>query len=393
MTDKANRKALLLSLAVCLAAPATFTVARAEEAKPSATAAAGTGADSKPAPEKSSHQTRHNKEVFSDSQLRHQDEGYYSGVKGTNEKDKMSDYQRRHKDDGGYYSEVKPYVAPPPEAKPEPPPVQPALQTTAPPPLNVPAVGTTPGGNKYEDDTGATGSITATRHAKSAQELFSSGHFDLAKHHYRESLAVMPNQIELYGNYWESCAKTNDWGEGRRALEKLFELDPSKKKDYAWAYGETWFQLRNYDKAAAALNEALKYGNHLEEVHNDILKIGLNRRDPALISQEYNALLKIKPSDYKMQLDFANWLEVQGRHSDAIAHYRSAANLNPGDGQLAARLAYMLMYYNKDFKGAINFYNRAISGDPLNAAKYQENIKYAQSQIEASKPEPKKQQQ
>ncbi|MGH7192874.1 MAG: tetratricopeptide repeat protein, partial [Candidatus Saccharimonadales bacterium] len=338
----------------------------------------------------SSAASRRSHDRMSDYQLRHQDDGYYSGVKG--EAQRQSDYQTRHKDDN-YYSDIKPYVAPVVEVKPElPPPGQPAVQMP-PPPLNVPAVGTTPGGPKFEDDTGATGSITATRHAKSAQELFASGHFDLAKHHYRESLAVMPNQIELYGNYWESCAKTNDWGEGRRALEKLFELEPAKKKEWAWAYGETWFQLRNYDKAVAALNDALKYGNHLEEVHTDILKIGLNRRDSALINQEYAALTKIKPNDYKTQLDYANWLEVGGKHVEAIGHYRSAANLNPGDGPLAARLAYMLMYYNKDFKGAINFYTRAIAGDPLNAAKYQENIRYAQAQIDLDKPAPKRIQQ
>ncbi|HEY9791127.1 MAG TPA: tetratricopeptide repeat protein [Candidatus Obscuribacterales bacterium] len=390
MTDKANRKALLLSLALCLAAPATFTAACAEESAKPAAAAADSTADKKPAaPEETSGSKRH-KDDLSEYQHRHQEDGYYSGVKG--ESQRQSDNQKRHSDEG-YYSEVKPYVAPPPEVKPAlPPPTQSALPGT-PPPLVIPPVGSTPGGSKFEDDTGATGSITATRHAKQAQELFSSGHFDLAKHHYRESLAVMPNQLELYGNYWESCAKTNDWGEGRRALDKLFELDPAKKKEWAWAYGETWFQLRNYDKAVAALNDALKYGNHLEDVHNDILKIGLNRRDSALINQEYAALTKIKPNDYKMQLDYANWLEVAGKHGEAIGHYRSAANLNPGDGALAARLAYMLMYYNKDFKGAINFYTRAIAGDPLNAAKYQENIKYAQAQIQVDKPAPKKVQQ
>lgn len=334
---------------------------------------------------------RHVKDSMSDNQRRHEDQGYYSGTKGKADQERFSDNQRRHGDEG-YYTDVRQYAPPPPEEKPVAPPVQPAIVT--PPPLIVPPVGSgQPNDRKLGDDTGATGSITATRHAKQAKDMLNSGHYDLAKSHFRESLQQVPSQLDLYPGYWESCAKTNDWGEARRALEKFFELDSAAKKDYYWAYGQTWFELRNYDKAVPVLREALGYGQHVDDVHADLLKIALNRKDSAGIAAEYAAVLKSKPSDAKTHKEFADWLEVQGRHSEAIAHYKSAVGIDPSDGATAGRLAYMMMFYNKDFHGAINYYQKAVAGDPLNAAKYLQSIEYAKSQIQTSSPKKKQEQQ
>jgi tetratricopeptide (TPR) repeat protein len=391
--DISCRKVLLLSLALSLgtpqmavlaetAAPATATEqpvaaqATAPEAQPPAQAAEQPAAE-----EKVSKHTEKQKSEQKGRKGRHEDEGYYGSMQH-GKKDQFSDIQRRHQDEG-YYSEIKPYVPPPPEAAPVPPPQAPVIEQK--PELVVPPVRPDASGRKFDDDTGATGSITATRHAKQAKELLANGQFELAKRHFKESLAIVENQPELYPGYWECCTKTNDWSEALRILDKMFEVQPAKKAEFAWAYGQALYQLRRYDKAKVALKDAVKYGKNVDDIHLTLLKIAQQEHNNNDIVAEYNALLKLKPSDYKTQLEFANLLELQGRHAEALSHYKSASNLQPSDGGLAARVAYMLMYYNKDYKGAIAFYSKALAADPGNAQKYQDSIKYCQYQMQPQK--------
>ena len=98
------------------------------------------------------------------------------------------------------------------------------------------------------------------------------------------------------------------------------------------------------------------------------------------------SLTQTASSDYKTQLDFGNYLEGQGRHAEALAHYKTAADVHPTDGGLLSRIAYMVMYYNKDYNGAINYYTKAMAADPANVNRYQENIKYCQAQMHVSTP-------
>lgn len=313
------------------------------------------------------------------------EQGYYGTMyKGTevlkHELDR--DEQAKRHQGAGYYSTIPSTPEKYPEIKrPDPPPVVVApVPTVITPPRPV-----GPDDRRFDDDTGGTGSITATRHAKQANELLQSGHYELAKKHFKESLRDHPEQANLYPGYWETCAHTNDWSEALRSLNKMFELNPALKKDYLWALGQALYELRRWESATATLKESLKYGKNLEEVHTYLLKIAQNERNTPQIIAEYTALIKMKPGDYKLQLELANLLELEGRHADAISRYKSASTLNPSDGALLARVAYMIMYYNKDFSSAINFYQKASSADPANAGKYNDSVKYCMQQIKMAK--------
>lgn len=406
MTQRSNPFAVILAFSICLTQSLVTLPALAQTANPATTSAPNAGVQSaNPAsgvqtptqvlaqtpaetPQKSSESHHNKKDEMSDYQRRHNEEGYYG--KERPKQDEYSDYQHRHEDEG-YYSEIKPYSPPPPEAKPAPEPLSQPIKSELPPLAIPPVQGSKPGDRRFDDDTGSTGSVIATRHSKSAEEDFQAGRFPQAIGHFRASLDAFPNQPELYPHYWEACTKNNDWSEAKVALEKWFALQPEKKKEYSWALGETLFQLRDYEKATAALNDALKYGVKLDEIHHLLLQIALVQRNNAEATNQYIALLKIKPSDYQTQLAFANMLELQGKHLDALSHYKAAVNLQPSDGALAARVAYMLMYYNKDYNSAINYYKKAMNADPANAAQYQQNIRFAESQM--PKPEAKKVQQ
>jgi predicted Zn-dependent protease len=385
MNDRSNRVAVVLAVSMCfvqsmLTAPSAAQGNPAPASQqPNAQAAPPASPDTQGSAPPSSTGS-HKKEWMSDYQKRHKDEGYYEKNGPKKKKDDMSDYQRRH-DGEGYYQEIKPYApAPPTQAELVVPMTHP-IQTEL-PPLQTNAVSAPKEGErKLGDDTGATGSVSATRHAKQAKDDFAAGRYPQAIGHFRASLDAFPNQPDLYPDYFEALRKGNDWSEVKITLEKWFQIAPDKKKDYSWCIGEALYNLRNYDKAREALTDSLKYGVKLDEVHNLLLKIALAQHNNADAESQYAALLKIKPSDYQTQISFANMLELQGKHADALAHYKAAVNLQPSDGALAARVAYMLMYYNKDYTSAIGYYKKAMAADPGNASKYAENIRFAESQM------------
>lgn len=321
--------------------------------------------------------------------MRHKDEGYYGNLQP--QESTQSDSQQRHKDDG-YYSDVKsvPAYVPSTEAKPIPTNLPP-LTTT--PVVPIPAVRPASAGGaserKFDDDTGSTGSITFTRHVNTAKEMLNTGHPDIAKRHFQDAIKMFPNQADLYQPLYESCVQMRDWSEACRTLEKLFELQPAKERELEWGYGQAQFELRHWDKAVPSLKKAAGYGHHQEQCHKMLLKIAQQQNDSAGVIAEYTALLKLK-NDYNTRVEFANYLDRIGKHPEAIVQYKSAVAIQSTDGPLMARIAYMLMFYNKDYSSAVQFYNKAIQIDPANANNYQQNIAYAQQQIDAlTKPKKK----
>lgn len=315
---------------------------------------------------------------------KHKDEGYYGSMQTPMHKGDDYEQIERHKDDKeGYYSIIpqtpKEYhnVTPVPVAPPvvvTPPPVQPPVErpTSSDP------------GRKFDDDPGKEGSITYTRHVKTAREMLNGGHFDLAKNHFKEALHILPDQLDVYPDLIEACRKSNDWSEAGRAIQKLEELDPKRAKEYDWQYGEAMFNLVKWDKAQPVLKKSLAHGHHQEQIHRMLLTIAKQQKNNADVLTEYAALTKLKPGDYQLRMDYAAMLELAAKPQEAIAQYRAAINNNPTDGATMGRIAYMLMYHNKDYDGAMAMYNKAIAADPRNAKTYQDGINYCAQQKQAA---------
>ncbi len=342
----------------------------------------------KNAPEGTAPETAGSAEEVKPKKKGKKDDGYYSTI-GPSEKSaaeeeagKPDRWKKKKKEDDGYYGTIK-YAPVPKELleqakNPPPPPVAPPAPVVVPPPVQ-PASSTGPA-RKFDDDTGNTGSITVTRHINKAREFLSSGHPDFAKKHFKEALRIAPEKAEFYEGYYESCVKTNDWSEAINALDRWFKLDPDKEKDYGADYGEALFQLQRYDKATAALKRALTFGKKQEQIHRTLLKIAQVQQNTPAIIAEYNAVLAVK-NDGDLQAEFGGFLERLDRAPEAIPHYKAAVKLKPLDAQLQGRLAYMLLYYNKDYAGAIAAYNKAIAADPSSQA-LRDGLRYAEQQQE-----------
>ncbi|PWU00497.1 MAG: hypothetical protein C5B53_03995 [Candidatus Melainabacteria bacterium] len=108
------------------------------------------------------------------------------------------------------------------------------------------------------DDTGSTGSVTITKHANEAAKAFAKQDYATAKYEYRQAIGLSPTTIEFYFGLYDTCVQAKDWPEVAFALEKIFELDPSKKKLLGAQYGEALYHCKRYEEAVPVLKQALK---------------------------------------------------------------------------------------------------------------------------------------
>jgi tetratricopeptide (TPR) repeat protein len=108
------------------------------------------------------------------------------------------------------------------------------------------------------ENTGSTGSITITRHANAAAKAFAAKNYAKARDEYRIAIGLSPDTLEFYYGLYDVCVHSGEWDQVVFALEKIFEIDPSKKRPLLAQYGEALFHLNQYDKAIPVLKQALK---------------------------------------------------------------------------------------------------------------------------------------
>jgi tetratricopeptide (TPR) repeat protein len=107
------------------------------------------------------------------------------------------------------------------------------------------------------NETGSTGSITITKHANDAARAFAGGDWAKARDEYRIAISMSPDTIEFYYGLYDVCAHSKEYDQVAFALEKIFELEPNKKKQLGAEYGEALYHLKRYDEAIPVLQQAL----------------------------------------------------------------------------------------------------------------------------------------
>ena len=108
------------------------------------------------------------------------------------------------------------------------------------------------------ESTGSTGSITITKYANNAAKAFAAHDYGKAKEEYRKAIGLSPDNLEFYYGLYDVCVHSGEWDQVAYALQRIFELDPSKKQQLRAQYGEVLFHLGHYDEAIPVLKQALK---------------------------------------------------------------------------------------------------------------------------------------
>lgn len=126
-------------------------------------------------------------------------------------------------------------------------------------------------------------------------------------------------------------------------------------------------------------------GNRKEMIHLSLLKCYTETGRTAEMEGEYNVLLGMKPTDSVLHFNYGRILQQAGKKGPALAHYRKAAQYQPGNADFQGTLGQMLMY-SGDYNGAYQALGRAIQipgGDRYKPG-YESAVKYMQ-QVQAQR--------
>lgn len=108
------------------------------------------------------------------------------------------------------------------------------------------------------DEVGSTGSVTITKHANNARKAYAEQDYARAIYEYRKAISLSPTTVEFYFGLYDVGIHSNSWDQVTWALEKIFELEPNKKKQLGAQYGEALYHMQRYDEAIPVLKQALK---------------------------------------------------------------------------------------------------------------------------------------
>lgn len=102
-------------------------------------------------------------------------------------------------------------------------------------------------------------SVTLMKFIGNAQKSMSAGRMQDARDNFRKAIGLSPNTVELYLGLFNCCYQTKEFDQVAFALQKVFELEPSMKDEFAGDYGEALYYLGRYDEAIPLLKQGLKY--------------------------------------------------------------------------------------------------------------------------------------
>lgn len=218
-----------------------------------------------------------------------------------------------------------------------------------------------------------------------ARDLAHRQKYREAKEPYKKALVQVPDDQTVLAEYYDVCVNSKDWSAASATLEKIFALNPAKEKDLYADYAQTLWELRKYDKAKPALKKAIKFGKDKEKTYKTLIKIAILEKENVLADEYYQEYFKAVPKEGEMRLEYAKWLQKNGKLKDAIPHYKIASECRPQDDYLHQTLGYILLT-EKDYAGAIQEYERAMAANARIANQMQTSIKYAkQMQKQAQK--------
>jgi tetratricopeptide (TPR) repeat protein len=107
------------------------------------------------------------------------------------------------------------------------------------------------------DEPGPWGSISLNRHVISGNRFMQDRRYGNARDEYLEALSVNPKIVDIYIGLHEACKKFGDWPQDLSALEKIFELEPTKKAQYAGDYGIALYHAHRYEESVSYLKKGL----------------------------------------------------------------------------------------------------------------------------------------
>jgi serine/threonine-protein kinase len=179
-------------------------------------------------------------------------------------------------------------------------------------------------------------------------------------------------QIYLKGRFFW----TKRSAEGLRTAIRYFQEAIEKDSRYAlaWAGIADSYNLlsehenigteESYPMARAAAEKALELDDQLAEAHTSLASLlMLNDWDWQNAEKQFKLAIKLNPNYANTHHWYAEWFSFHGRMEEALKQISRAAELDPLSPAILKDKG-MLLYYARDYSGAIEYARKAFELDP-----------------------------
>ena len=190
--------------------------------------------------------------------------------------------------------------------------------------------------------------------------------------------------LEAYTLYLQGRYFRNQWNEaGMRQAIGYFEQAIARDPSFALAYAGmadaylllpflsvTTRPLEVFPKALAAVEQALRHGEGISQVHTTMASAKLwYAWDWVGAEAAFKQALALSPNDAATHRRYAWLLIARGRHPDAIAVMHRAQELNPLSPGIARSVG-QAFYWARQYDQAIAHFRKALEIDPNVRAAY-----------------------
>jgi DNA-binding winged helix-turn-helix (wHTH) protein/tetratricopeptide (TPR) repeat protein len=156
------------------------------------------------------------------------------------------------------------------------------------------------------------------------------------------ALEIDPTMAEAYASlgFVAYCYEW-DWGAAEAHFQRAFELKPNYPTAHHW-YGEFLSSAGRFEEALASLRHALDLDPLSLAVDTDLGTVFYYARDYARAAEELGKALEVDAGFVRAHLVLGAVREQQGRHEEAVASLRRAAELSGQDPVVLSSLAHGL---------------------------------------------------
>ncbi len=171
-----------------------------------------------------------------------------------------------------------------------------------------------------------------------ARDLARSGRYDEARHVYREAIAAMPGNAELFLELGVLAGQNDDLAVARRMLEKAGKLDPADA-NVPFNLGQVAKAEEQYERAVRLFRQTLQLD---PDYHDALIDLGdclLLSGHPAEALTVLDRAAAVLPNDAAAHHARAMALDKLDRRVDAGNAFRRALELDPGHLEAKLNLA------------------------------------------------------
>ena len=201
-------------------------------------------------------------------------------------------------------------------------------------------------------------------HLNLADLLRLDGKLDEALVHYKQAMAIAPDNVETINDVGNILAMKGQDAAAIAEYRKALAIQPGFADTHV-NLGNALMHV-NLDDAIAEYRKALAIEPNKIEILNDLGKaLGMKGDDAGAIS-EYEKVLAIQPGYANSHFNLANRFLKLGRLEEAAAQYQKALEIQPNDAEARNKLGKTLLLKG-DFDGAMACFEKttALNPDPF----------------------------